>query len=302
MKTTHLSIAPLPGNRSALRGVLRTNQNPDYSASVAPARLAPHRARRRPDSKFMRGANGLRLSFGGPGPLRSAAVRVFLGAVLSACLSFAAVAGVIYVVPGGSGGNTGADWANAKDLAPALAGASGAGAGSELWVKSGTYKPGTTGLADPRTGTFALKTEVALYGGFAGTETARTQRNSDPATNGTILTGDLAGNDGANFANNGENSYHVVTGDATDATAILDGFTVRGGNANGGGAVSAGGGMYTLSGNPTLTNVTFSRNSAWYGGGIYNDHSSPTLTTVTFSGNSAVGDGGGMYNYSTTRR
>jgi hypothetical protein len=31
---------------------------------------------------------------------------------------------------------------------------------------------------------------------------------------------------------------------------------------------------------------------------MYNDHSNPTLTNVTFSGNSAT-YGGGMYNYST---
>ena len=30
--------------------------------------------------------------------------------------------------------------------------------------------------------------------------------------------------------------------------------------------------------------------------------SSPTLTNVTFSGNSATSDGGGMYNYSTAAR
>ena len=46
-------------------------------------------------------------------------------------------------------------------------------------------------------------------------------------------------------------------------------------------------GCTTTSSSPTLTNVTFSGNSATDGGGMYNDHSSPTLTNVTFSGNSA---------------
>jgi parallel beta-helix repeat protein len=50
---------------------------------------------------------------------------------------------------------------------------------------------------------------------------------------------------------------------------------------------------------PTVTNCTFSGNSAnSYGGGMYNTHnSSPTVTNCTFSGNSANSYGGGMYNY-----
>jgi len=58
--------------------------------------------------------------------------------------------------------------------------------------------------------------------------------------------------------------------------------------------------MYNYSSSPTLTNVTFSGNTATYGGGLYNnDSSSPTLTNVTFSGNTAT-NGGGMYNYSSS--
>ncbi len=50
------------------------------------------------------------------------------------------------------------------------------------------------------------------------------------------------------------------------------------------------------SSSPTLTNVTFSGNSANKGGGIYNSSNNSVLTNVTFSGNSAQGDGGGMLN------
>ncbi len=64
--------------------------------------------------------------------------------------------------------------------------------------------------------------------------------------------------------------------------------------------------MYNRSSNPTLTNVTFSNNSAfWQGGGLYNDNSNPVLTSVTFSGNSitkipAPFNGGGIYNYNNS--
>jgi hypothetical protein len=55
--------------------------------------------------------------------------------------------------------------------------------------------------------------------------------------------------------------------------------------------------MDSLGSPPTLTNVTFSGNSAEAGGGMYNAAvSGATLTNVTFSGNSASSGGGGMYN------
>jgi hypothetical protein len=183
------------------------------------------------------------------------------------------------------------DWSNPCDLQYALT--TVAASGDELWVASGTYTP-TTGT--DRTVSFQLKSGVGLYGGFAGTETARNQRNI--AANLTILSGDIDHNDTANPATNpsqivGNNSYHVVNGSGTDSTAVLDGFTVTGGNAD-----SDGGGMYNSSGSPTVTNVTFSGNSAGSaGGGMYNlSSSSPTVTNVTFSGNSAGSEGGGMFN------
>jgi len=54
-----------------------------------------------------------------------------------------------------------------------------------------------------------------------------------------------------------------------------------------------GGGMYNFGGSASVTNCTFSGNTAYYGGGIYNDSSSH-VTNCTFSGNSA-NYGGGMY-------
>jgi predicted outer membrane repeat protein len=187
-------------------------------------------------------------------------------------------------------------WANACTLQTALTGAT---SGDEIWVAAGTYKP-TTGT--DRTATFQLKDGVALYGGFAGTETARDQRN--PVANVTILSGDIDNNDSqtpiitdlTTVTGNTTNSYHVVTG-ATSAT--LDGFTITAGYANGASPYDSGAGMFNSSSSPTLANVTFSGNSALNGGGMYNTSgSNPTLANITFSGNSAYEYGGGLFNTS----
>ena len=195
-----------------------------------------------------------------------------------------------------SGTENGISWATAfVTLQDALAVASR----DEIWVADGTYYPdeGGSALNNDRTSTYQLIAEEVIYGGFAGIGTNETLLSErDPATNVTILSGDLAQDD-SGFTNNGENAYHVVTGGGADATAILDGFTITAGNANGGSFPNdSGGGIYNLDSSPMLTNVTISGNSASAGGGIYNRDSSPTLTNVTINGNSAI-IGGGMQNF-----
>ena len=54
--------------------------------------------------------------------------------------------------------------------------------GENIWVAAGTYKPGGS-----RSDTFVLVSDVALYGGFQGTETSLDQR--DPRIHETILSG-----------------------------------------------------------------------------------------------------------------
>jgi len=204
-------------------------------------------------------------------------------------------AGVLHVVPGGAGAQTGVDWANAKDLQAALAAAT---SGDQIWVKSGIYKP-TTG-AD-HSATFQLKSGVAIYGGFAGAEADLGQR--DPVTHLSILSGDLLGNDsGALSASNPtrtDNSYHVVNGSGVDNSAILDGFTITAGNAYANITNFSdfnGGGMLNNNGSPIISRVIFSENvAANDGGGMANNHSSPMLSHVVFS-NNAAGLGGGLIN------
>jgi hypothetical protein len=217
-----------------------------------------------------------------------------LAALLPALPARAQTPTIIYVVPGGAGSRDGSTWANARDLQTALTAAT---APAELWVAAGSYRP--AGPNGDRNTRFELKTGVAVYGGFAGTETARSQRNWN--ANVTILSGDLNGDDGTNFANSGENSYQVVTG-ASGAT--LDGFTIGGGNANVGPACpgGCGGGMYNLNNsNLTLTNLIISGNQATNGGGgMANERSNPTLTNVIISGNHGGSFGGGMLNVNSS--
>ncbi len=200
-----------------------------------------------------------------------------------------------YVKPGAAGG-TCASWDTACDLHQALA---EAGTGYEIWAAEGTYLPDPTGLEDPLTATFQLKSGVALFGGFPSGGGSWEQR--DPAAHPTTLSGDFLGNDDPNDSNTySDNSYHVVTGSGVTDTAILDGFFIRGGCACGfwHGPNIMGGGLFNISGSPTLRGVTISGNLSYYGGGMANtDSSSPTLTDVTFSNNYAYYEGGGMYNH-----
>jgi uncharacterized delta-60 repeat protein/CSLREA domain-containing protein len=198
---------------------------------------------------------------------------------------------ILHVNSNAKGANNGTSWADAyTSLQSAL---TAAVKGDQVWVAAGTYKP-TTGT--DHSASFVLKNDVAIYGGFAGTENYLIDR--DYIGNVTVISGDIGA-----AGNISDNSYHVVNGSGTNNSAILDGFTVVGGNANGSSPNDKGGGIYIYEGAPTIENVIVMNNSATFGGGMYNggdsslmtDGSSPILTNVTFSGNSAT-EGGGMEN------
>jgi predicted outer membrane repeat protein len=192
----------------------------------------------------------------------------------------------LHAAPGGLTSGACENWVNACELQYAL---STSTSGQEIWAKMGTYLAGPVG---DRTVTFQLKNGVALYGGFAGSESSRDARNWNAHV--SILSGDL--NENGRDAND---SYHVVTGSGTDATTVLDGFTISGGYANSGAPNNAGAGMYIQNGTPTLRHLIFSGNATgttntFAGGGLYIANSSPVLSDLTFNNNYAY-NGAGMY-------
>ncbi len=193
----------------------------------------------------------------------------------------------------------------------------------EIWVAAGVYRPGVDQVA-----TFVVGSGVAVYGGFAGTEVVRSQRN--PAANITVLSGDINGDDvnldGNSIAETtadivGPNSFHVVTMfspasiNPIGGSTVLDGFTITAGLADGDPALyeQVGAGLLCYGSglgqacSPSLQNLTFSGNQAGtdtnpgFGGAIFADGShgglsSPILTSVLFRGNGASDSGGAMFN------
>jgi hypothetical protein len=220
---------------------------------------------------------------------------------------------ILYVDSDAPGTGDGTSWADAfVHLQDALIVAEAVPEVEEIHVDQGIYTPdkGDGFTAGDRTESFELINGLAIKGGYAGFgEPAPDARDINLYK--TILSGDLNGDDVevtdpcdlSAEPSRAENSWHIVTSHQyTKETAVLDGFTITGGNAYGQGSDNRGGGMYnSWMSNPTLTNCTFSSNSAQYGGGMYNDSwSSPTINNCTFSRNLAAGEyaaGGGIYSY-----
>ncbi|MHC4695277.1 MAG: S8 family serine peptidase, partial [Planctomycetota bacterium] len=225
---------------------------------------------------------------------------------------------VFFVRADATGADNGTSWSDAyTDLQNALADASETcGSGVEIWVAAGIYSP--AGPGGDRTATFRLINGVAIYGGFAGNESSVAER--DPSENMVIFSGDLNGDDEPDFANRADNVYHVFTTSSTNLTALLDGFTISGGHADGGRPDNNGGGVFNDGGSPSLLNgalvdnyaandgggmfnaggaellnCAFLRNYAAHdGGALVTTSSFPILTNCVFSGNSAASNGGAV--------
>ncbi len=197
---------------------------------------------------------------------------------------------VVRVSPTGDDSD-GSTWAKAKMTV--TGGISKAAAtGGEVWVAQGIY----TDRILP--GAF-----VCLYGGFAGTETNRSQRN--PATLATILDG-------------GGTAPVVYFRNAGYRVSALDGFIVQGGGVYTGGDVFhpdlsrrtnniLGGGIYCRVSGPIIANDVIRSNSLGnpfnsfkvLGGGFYGYLSHAEINGNTFTHNEVLntfdGSGGGLY-------
>lgn len=148
----------------------------------------------------------------------------------------ASASGETWYVKAGAPGAAGTPWANAfNELQPALDAAKNSVGDDTIWVAEGTYYPTRThGIVDAGAANedryvhFRLQNGVTLLGGFAGTETSADQR--DVSAHETILSGDIGTRDDIS-----DNCYHVFYHPDSlelDDTAVLDGFTVTGGNAD----------------------------------------------------------------------
>ncbi len=199
---------------------------------------------------------------------------------------------VLYVAKIAAGANDGGSWDDAfVDLQDAL---TAVNVGDRIHVAQGIYTPTNVPL---RIESFDLVGGVGVYGGYSGPGTAHPNLR-DVETFETVLSGDLDGNDESSFTGNEENSFNVVTSIGHDASTILDGFTIRGGNADGNSLpFDAGGGMRVQAGSPTIRNCVFVGNSGVFGGGMENfDGGNPTVINTVFRGNRAAFRGGGMHN------
>jgi len=226
---------------------------------------------------------------------------------------------VRYVDDNAAGGGDGLAWGTAySDLQVALTAAAAPMSGiTEIRVAQGTYKP--TAPGGLRTISFQLINGVTLNGGYAGIG-APNPDYRDPATQPSVLSGDLAGNDtalpmsGSLPSSRTENSFHVVRGVDVNATAVIDGFTIRGGVANSTISTSPdrfGGGIlntHVALSAPATIGATFRKclitdNYAEFGGGFYNNQgASAGIYGCTFLGNRGNQQAGGIYTESTNAK
>lgn len=194
---------------------------------------------------------------------------------------------IIYVDNDANGDNNGSSWEDAyTNLQEAL---EAAVEDDEIWVAEGIYRPTDT---RDRSISFAMKSNVDMYGGFRGNEDNREDRNF--RENETILSGNI-GEEERSF----DNSHHVVTALNLQEEAILDGFTIRDGYSRNvsleQATVVRGAGILIDSSEVILNNLHIRENQGRFGGGVSILRGSDVvLSNNIFSENTAREAGGGL--------
>ncbi len=176
------------------------------------------------------------------GQPRVQGAHVDIGADESDGTAWLDVPAVVRVSPTGDDANDGSSWALAKATIESAIGAAWLAGGGEVWAKAGTYA-----------GPVTLSAWVHAYGGFAGTETERSQR--DPSTHLTVLDG-------------GGSPPVVSCGLSGYRIGGIDGFRITGGGAYTGGAIppsgrtaGQGGGIRCAVSSPVISGNEIVRNS-----------------------------------------
>lgn len=200
--------------------------------------------------------------------------------------------------PGGAGGS----WATAlSSLQDAMDRSEFVNGGvSEIRVAQGRYTPDRQTAA--RDMSFEPTSGLQIIGGFAGLGEPDPDER-DPEIYETILSGDIAGNDfGGSIALMAENSHHVIYCWEVEEPALIDGFTIEGGMANGsptpfdprGPWGVTGGAVVSEEGKLTFRDCTFRNNASTSGGGVLflTNTAETTIENCRFINNTSLGRGG----------
>lgn len=167
-----------------------------------------------------------------------------------------------------------------------------------IWVAKGTYLPTSS---NDRNKSFIINNGIQLLGGFTGSEHLLKERNVE--INETILSGNIGEpNDST------DNSFHVIYTLGADSTTVIDGFTIRDGQAIGqsSGLNNSGGGLYIDTdvaheeANPIIRNCRFKNNTAQNGGAIFINGANrrlacPKIFECSFTKNVALLFGGAIH-------
>lgn len=266
-----------------------------------------------PDSACVDAGDGSVVSTGATdidGQARIQGPSVDIGADESDGTAWPTTSHVWRVAPMGDDANDGTAWAFAKKTVGAAITA--AVPGDEVWVAKGIYPEH-----------LILPAGLALYGGFAGTETAQDQRDwrANVTVVGPSQAPEMYGSsivyitrsfdtvDGFTIRNGGRSGInssgnHTVIANNTVTGSVAADFgggicltggwnIVTGNTITGNGQPSAGGGIY-VSGSGLIARNVVTANHAGHGGGIYVSGHPVELADNVIGGNTSSYSGGGI--------